>query len=54
MSIKNVKDVTKVSWSTAGSVVLGIALFGGLMMAIRKAPDNAVTAPIKRAADMVA
>ena len=54
MAIKDLKNVTKISWSTAGSVVVGIALFGGLMMAIRKAPDNAVTAPIKRAADMVA
>ena len=54
MAIKDVKNVTNISWGTAGSVVVGLALFGGLMYAIRKAPNNAVTTPIKSAANVVA
>lgn len=53
MAIKDIKNVKNVSWSTAGSVVVGLALFGGLMYAIRRAPENAVTTPIKNVAAKV-
>lgn len=53
MSIKNVKNVTKISWGTVGSVAVGIALFGGILYGIRKLPDNAATAPVKQAANIV-
>lgn len=47
-----VSDVTKVNWATAGSVVAGLALFGGLIWAIRRAPSNPVTDVAKKAADV--
>lgn len=54
MSLKQVKQVKNVNWSTAGSVVVGMALFGLVIYAIRRAPSNAITDPAKRAAEVVA
>ena len=53
MAIKDIKKVKNINWATAGSVVVGLALFGGLMMLIRRSPENAVTTPIKKAAAFV-
>lgn len=53
MALKEVKNVTKVSWPVVGSVVVGIAAFGAVMWAIRKAPNNAITAPVKDAAQAI-
>lgn len=51
--LSEVKQVTNISWPVVGSVAVGIALFGGLMFAIRKAPKNALTKPVKEAADAI-
>ena len=53
MAIKDVKQVKNINWGTVGSVAVGIALFGGVLYAIRKLPDNAVTTPIKTGANIV-
>jgi len=53
MAIKDVKNVTNISWGTVGSVAVGIALFGAVLYGIRKLPDNAVTAPVKTGANIV-
>lgn len=54
MSVKAAaKQVTKINWATAGSVVAGMALFGAVMWGIRKLPSNNVTAPVKRAANEI-
>lgn len=49
-----VKQVTNINWAVAGSVVVGIALFGAMMYAVRRVPTNAVTAPLKTAAEIAA
>lgn len=36
----------------AVSAAAGIALFGVIMFAVRKAPDNAITKPLKTAASV--
>lgn len=54
MSLSKVKQVKNVSWSTAGSVVVGMALFGALVYLIRRAPSNAVTDPVKKATEIAA
>jgi hypothetical protein len=46
-------QMTKINWSTAGSVVVGLSVFGGLLYLIGKLPSNAVTTPIKTAASAV-
>ena len=48
-----VKDVTKVNWRTVGSVALGMAVFGAVIYGVRMLPSNAVTDPIKSAANAV-
>lgn len=53
MALKEVKNVTKVSWPVVGSVVVGLVAFGGIMYAINRAPRNAVTAPVKDAAQAI-
>ena len=54
MAIKDIVNVKKnTSMVTVTSVVVGLAVFGGLMMLVRRAPENAVTAPIKKAASFV-
>lgn len=50
MAIKDVKNVKNISWGTAGSVVVGIALFGALAYAIRRLPENNITTPVKTVA----
>lgn len=54
MALKDVKKVSNISWPVVGSVAVGIGLFGLTVWAIRKAPDNAVTTPVKRAANIAA
>ena len=34
------------------SVVAGLAVFGGLVFLVRRAPSNAVTTPIKKVVDI--
>lgn len=51
--LKNVANVTKISWGTVGSVAVGIALFGAVMFAINRLPSNAATDVIKRGANVV-
>ncbi len=36
------------------SVVAGLALFGGIMFAVKMLPNNKVTAPVKKVADIAA
>jgi len=52
--MQNVKNLTKINYATVGSVAAGIALFGLIMYAVRKAPNNAVTTPVKKAAEIAA
>jgi len=54
MSLKQVKQIKNVNWSTAGSVVVGMALFGLVVYAIRRAPSNAITDPLKRGTEIAA
>jgi len=49
-----VKGLTKINAGTVGSVAVGLALFGVVIYAIRKAPSNAVTDVAKKAANVVA
>jgi hypothetical protein len=53
MALKSVKNVTRISWGTVGSVAVGLALFGLMAYAVRMLPENAVTRPIKTAANVV-
>lgn len=51
MAIKDVVNVKKnTNLGTVTSVVVGLAVFGGLLYAIRRAPENAVTTPLKNVA----
>lgn len=50
----NIKKVTDVDWRVAGSVVVGIGIFGLFLWGVRTLPTNAVTTPIKKAAEVVA
>lgn len=54
MALKDVKQVKNVNWGVAGSVVVGMALFGGALYLIRRAPSNAVTDPLKKGAEIAA
>lgn len=55
MSVKSeVKKVTNVDGRMVGSVVLGLAVFGALVYAVRSAPRNAVTEPLKKATEIAA
>lgn len=38
----------------AVGVALGVALFGGILYLIRRAPDNSLTAPVKKVAEIAA
>lgn len=51
-----VKAVTpsKATIKMAVGVALGIAVFGAILYAIRRSPDNSITVPIKKAAEIVA
>lgn len=51
--MQDIKNLKNINYGTVGSVAVGIALFGLVMWAIRKAPSNAVTNPVKKAADIV-
>lgn len=44
--------VSKVNTGVAVSVVAGLALFGLLVWAVRKAPANALTNPVKKVTDI--
>lgn len=48
MGLPNVKQYVK----PALGVAAGIALFGALLWAIRRAPTNAITSPVKKVADI--
>lgn len=52
MNIVNKVTPSKATWKVAGAVVLGLGLFGGLIYLIRRAPDNAITTPLKKGADI--
>lgn len=45
--------VSKVNKGVMISVVAGIALFGAIIWAVRKAPANSITNPVKKVADAV-
>jgi len=47
------KAVTKINWGTAGSVVVGMILFGGLIYGVTRLPTNDITRPIKKVAATV-
>lgn len=49
-----VKAITpsRATWKTAGGVALGVALFGLIVWAVRKAPANALTNPVKKVTDI--
>lgn len=49
----DVKQITKIDYRVVGSVVAGIAIFGAIMWGVRRLPSNPVTAPVKKAADVV-
>lgn len=49
----DVKKITKIQWPVVGSVVVGLAAFGVAIWAVKKLPSNPVTAPVKKAADVV-
>lgn len=53
MALKEVKNITKVNWSTVGSVAVGIAVFGAVMYLVKRAPSNAITEPVKSAASAI-
>lgn len=51
-----VKAVTpsKATIKAAVGVALGIAVFGAVIYFIRRAPDNSITAPVKKVAEIAA
>lgn len=48
MALKQVKQMTNISWGTVGSVMVGIMALGAVYYAVRKLPDNSITAPVKK------
>lgn len=46
----DIKQIKNISWGTVGSVVVGLTVFGGLIYAIKRAPSNVVTKPLKEGA----
>ena len=51
--MSDVKNIKNINWGTVGSVAVGMAVFGLAIYAIKKLPSNAVTTPVKKAADVV-
>jgi hypothetical protein len=51
--LSDIKKVTNIQWGVVGSVVVGLAVFGGLVYAVAKLPSNSVTRPVKQAVDIV-
>ena len=49
-----ISGLKRINYSTAISVVVGIALFGGLQYVISRLPSNELTRPVKKAADIAA
>lgn len=42
-----------INWNVAIAAAAGVALFGVTIWAVRQLPANAITRPIKQAADVV-
>ncbi len=45
---------SKIDLKVVVSVAIGVAAFGAVLWAIKRLPSNAVTAPIKKAAEVAA
>lgn len=45
---------SKATMKLAVGVAMGVALFGGLLYLVRRSPDNSITAPVKKVAEIVA